>query len=449
MPPQYHEAKLPAAFLRSGRALPTEERHEADLSSQETDWSSDQDTATLGSFNAQAPQPSVVLPPSPLHSDVAESPTEKQPASPSYSAPSQTQIQTGNWNNDPSYSPQELQAILEILEPTSQACPQDGQRPRSRKRRRSKKRPKKLKDSQTSTTCLNGTVNDPPQSEASFLCRDHWLAPAPSASPRPIRTAEQAYPLGDALKEFLFPRNMDRPAPRIPPGLPFPAHLSNPVMDQSAHALEENRYRFRPGRECFHESVIRRWTYPFDVEVCDSCGERKRFLYACTCDTPDWAPYPPSIDLEDENVRARSTVILSKSIQRWIAMGAYTPKEIEKLLDQKVDCLTKAWNQRKEDSPEPSNSSPRPPDPTDSLSLRIWALWAWEHNQGFLPDKNSRVPCRRLGCESCWPAAERAWGSIDAVVNEPYVSPPRIAEYINRPVSNVKILRNLPSYSCL
>lgn len=446
------ERDLPAAQLRSGRARSTNWRDGAASPSHDTDKSSHEDTAILGSFHARTPPPSLMLRRFPLDVNLADSPAGSQPAAPSHPAPSQTNRKTETSNYGPSYFPPGLETILENRTPASQAYPQSPPRGTPRvnrssksQRRRRNGRFKKSKDLQTQTDSPTNAASEVPQGEARFPRRVESLTSA-SASRRPIETAaEQAYPSEETLREFMFPRNMNRPAPRIPPGLPFPAHLSNPVVEQSAHALEENRYRFRPGRECLHESVVRRWTYSFDMEVCDACGERKRFLYTCTCDTPDWSPYSPSFDPEHDDVQARSTVILSKSVQRWIARGAYTHEKIEKLLDQKIDCLTKAWNQRNGQSPEPSVLRPRPPDPTDSLSLGVWALWAWEHDQELQTGERMRRPCRRRACESCWRAADSAWGSIDAVVSEPYVDPPRIAEYINRPISNLKLVRNLPS----
>lgn len=234
---------------------------------------------------------------------------------------------------------------------------------------------------------------------------------------------------------------------------PEPPHRQQPVPEagpsrpRTPRQIRHERYQFRPGTACHHDSILKYWLDEENPDyVCDYCGLPARFLMACTADTPDYSAYD-----SDAEIPRRDISILADWMQEAIRKGEYTSEQVEKLLDQRMAVLTSAARLRREASGPERASRPE--------GLGTFDEWleqtAEEQGQAVnnpSDDANVRTnsssggaPCRRMWCTRCSDQyLERTFGLIDPVVNEPYKEPPQIPEYLNRPISDAEVLSAMP-----
>ncbi|KAJ6133983.1 hypothetical protein N7523_000305 [Penicillium sp. IBT 18751x] len=276
-----------------------------------------------------------------------------------------------------------------------------------------------------------------------------------------------------------------------------------PEMHETPESIRHARYRARPGK-CHHTSVLRYWVNEDAPErVCDTCGGTARFLWSCTADTPDWtdasprsagpssavpaaseyipnvsssldvaankpaSPAPPTNDptltgcrpircaysglaaspglaanvpasigpagtSSATNITGLDITILAEWIQKAITKGEYTPAQVQKLVKQKLQTAYAA----------------RPPTTKEERTVREWLArrpgGESQPDGGIQENTWNAGPCRAFFCPRChWELTERSIGHIDQVANEPYVVPPNIPEYLNRPISDAAVLREM------
>ncbi|OQE27809.1 hypothetical protein PENSTE_c004G08592 [Penicillium steckii] len=217
---------------------------------------------------------------------------------------------------------------------------------------------------------------------------------------------------------------------------------STPIVHSTPEDIRNASYRSRAGPYCNHETFQRYWTSnPIFYLQCErpDCLQPARFLYECTADTAEYSPYVSSIP-------QRAIDILSKWIQKAIAIGHYTEAQVEKLLDQKMEVLESAASLR-EQVPPPSQIFPGGRGlycDEEAYAQRDRRIEA-EKNAAKTKDFSNIQPCRAMYCTMCRPqSADNAWGSIDTVVNEPYEEPLPSPANLYRPVTDGCKLRNLP-----
>ncbi|KAJ5083522.1 hypothetical protein N7456_012949 [Penicillium angulare] len=201
-------------------------------------------------------------------------------------------------------------------------------------------------------------------------------------------------------------------------------------MNTSPEAVRQARYRYRPGKSCQHNVVVRYFAGD-ELLFCDDCGRPNRFLYVCAADTPEFSPFDNPNHLAVPDIS-----ILSPSVQKAAEEGHYTEDQIYQLITQRMGVVTTAKDQQKEFSQSLTSS--------DLLSSFIKKTSTTALNS--LDDINdSHLPCQRRACAACRPNwADRAWQSLNTVLNQEYQDPPRIPEYLNRRPVDVRVARNLP-----
>lgn len=240
------------------------------------------------------------------------------------------------------------------------------------------------------------------------------------------------------LDDYSYPINPDEPTSTPP----RPTYTPGSPED-----IREKRYTPRSGLWCGHETVLRSWNLAGSAK-CQDCGLSTRWLWMCTADTPDHSPFV----LDPEPIR-RDVSILAPWTQQAIARGEYTGAQVEKLLDQKVKVLELAASERRRVAQQ------REKGPAESSEDMVASLSQATDGQQQLancdasaldrfitpspPKRHSHATsCRLLTCADCKPRFfEHAWGGIDAIANEPYIAPPQIPEYLDRPISDASTLR--------
>ncbi|CEJ58166.1 hypothetical protein PMG11_06833 [Penicillium brasilianum] len=227
-----------------------------------------------------------------------------------------------------------------------------------------------------------------------------------------------------------------------------PTIPSRPVYEPgSPEDTREKRYTPRGGAWCGHEAVLRTWSTATSPK-CQHCGNTDRWLWTCIADTPDYSPFSP-----DTEPIIRDVSILAPWVQKAIVRGEYTDAQVTKLLDQKIKVLELSASERRrvtqEGNKQPAGSSKVL---AASLSQAVESQLANDDESTSdktitptLPEKTEpATTCRLLACLACKPRfIEQAWGCINAIINEPYLAPPRIPEYLDRPLSNAATLRNM------
>ncbi|KAJ5585002.1 uncharacterized protein N7459_004802 [Penicillium hispanicum] len=229
-----------------------------------------------------------------------------------------------------------------------------------------------------------------------------------------------------------------RPAPHIPPGLE-----NTPIV------LRYLRYKRYPGLECGHACTLRFFATR-QSQRCKTCGEFQRVLYVCCDDTSDFSghDYDPNAEIR------RELSILPAWTQKAIAEGHYTEAQVEDLLDRRVEVLQRAAKLHKVPSAQLQSNPAQSEDETDTAEENDTEANddnASEYSEDP-DDRYDNGPCHEMRCVACdsgqqW--AERASGSLNAIVNEPYKELPRIPEYLGRPVSSAEVLRRLPDTNWL
>lgn len=217
----------------------------------------------------------------------------------------------------------------------------------------------------------------------------------------------------------------------------------------SPEDTREKRYTPRTGPWCGHETILRSWASATSSK-CQDCGHTARWLWACTADTPDHSPFVPN----PEPI-TRDVSILAPWMQQAIAKGEYSDAQVEKMLDQKVNVLEQAASERRRvaqqerkeptgspdvvgvSPPPASDSQQQPVHPDESASDKVVTP--------IPPETHTRpISCRMLACPNCKPRfLEHAWGRLNAIVNEPYVAPPQIPEYLDRRISDAATLQSM------
>ncbi|KAJ5611859.1 hypothetical protein N7528_008964 [Penicillium herquei] len=212
-------------------------------------------------------------------------------------------------------------------------------------------------------------------------------------------------------------------------------------MTELPEAIRQARYRYRPGSSCQHNQVIRYYSTPDKALLCDECHQPKRLLYACTADTPDFSP----VQYEDQ-MPPRGVEILPAAMQKAIDEGHYTDDQVEKLITAKMDVLASIMFDNDHVLPEKYII---PQEATMRQSTMDWVKFMAEQQDDsddtWDLDAVSPMPCQHRVCASCRPSlAQRAFDSLNAIVNEPYQDLPAIPEYLNRPIVLASVAANLP-----
>ncbi|KAJ5674552.1 uncharacterized protein N7477_004486 [Penicillium maclennaniae] len=142
--------------------------------------------------------------------------------------------------------------------------------------------------------------------------------------------------------------------------------------------------------------------------------------------------------------------ILAEWMQKAITKGAYTPAQVQKLVKQKLQVVECAARDRAVQAERATKTAyaARPPTTEEERTVREWL--ARQPGRESQPDGNIQEnpwnagPCRAFFCPRChWELTERSIGHIDQVANESYVVPPNIPEYLNRPISDAAVLREM------
>jgi hypothetical protein len=226
---------------------------------------------------------------------------------------------------------------------------------------------------------------------------------------------------------------------------------SRPVFTPgSPEDTREKRYSPRAGPWCGHETILRSWASASSSPKCQECRRTARCFWTCTADTPDHSPFEA-----DPEPIIRDISILPSWTQQAIARGEYTEAQIERLLDQKVRVLELAASERRRvarrDDKEPAES---PDAASASLTEAIDNRQQLANDGGSASDEvispcsqvtlSNAAICRYLVCIKCKPRLiEQAWGRINAIVDTPYIAPPEIPEYLDRPISDASALRSM------
>ncbi|KAI2789494.1 hypothetical protein POX_d04986 [Penicillium oxalicum] len=223
--------------------------------------------------------------------------------------------------------------------------------------------------------------------------------------------------------------------------------------------MQEMRYTPRAGLWCGHETVLRSWNIAGSSH-CQFCGRSERWLWTCTADTPDHSPYEQSPEPVSPD---RS--ILAPRIQQAILQGEYTEAQVEIMVGQKLKVLEEAAAARQLASENVSSgrdilvdnalsSEGTHPETAPPMQAAVAQQSSTHNDIGHAVDviasssppdgQASLKACRLLACANCKPRLlEQSWGHIDAVVGEPYVTPPQIPEYQDRPISDATALRQM------
>lgn len=242
----------------------------------------------------------------------------------------------------------------------------------------------------------------------------------------------------DILEEDSFDDLSSFPEPKIPP---------HPVYETgSPEDTREKRYTPRRGAWCGHEAVLRTWPSATSPK-CQHCGNSDRWLWACTADTPDHSPFNP-----DPEPIIRDVSILAPWMQKAIVRGEYTDVQVKKLLDQKIKVLEQSASERRRVAQQGSKKPGSSKVVAASLSQAVDSQLGTDDERASdkvitpsLPETSEPAKtCRLVVCQTCKPRfIEQGWGGINAIVNEPYLAPPQIPEYLDRPISNATTLRNM------
>ncbi|KAJ5184271.1 hypothetical protein N7492_001887 [Penicillium capsulatum] len=163
-------------------------------------------------------------------------------------------------------------------------------------------------------------------------------------------------------------------------------------------------YRFRPGLMCKHDMCRRRYTRGSSYVMCGACDQPSHYLLECVCDTPAFCPFDPSEDPR------REVSILAAWIQRAIHAGHYTPQQVEKLMDQKMDVLREAARMRARIARLRIHLPEVPGVP------RIGILYGERAQEQPIVTTRNHAPCQRKACSRCFRSGiECAWQAIAAV----------------------------------
>jgi hypothetical protein len=135
-------------------------------------------------------------------------------------------------------------------------------------------------------------------------------------------------------------------------------------------------------------------------------------------------------------------------MQKAITKGEYTPAQVQKLVNQKLQVLECVARDRAAQTKRAAEAARAAQSSTKGDKATVHAWLARQTDRESRPNDNvpedpwSGSPCRAVFCIPChWEFTERSLGHIDEVVNEPYAAPPNIPEYLNRPISDANILR--------
>lgn len=222
-------------------------------------------------------------------------------------------------------------------------------------------------------------------------------------------------------------------------------------MPETAEYARQARYRYRPGGRCDHDSVLRFYSTEDRVLCCDGCGEPNRFLYCCAADTTDFSPMDVRRD-----VPTKLEDLFSPEMQRNIAAGHYTEEQVSKLIDQKINVLQQADNDLDKAFAEPRfTSNQEAYNLLQRQSVRDWIAWMRTqegviNDGGIMPhlkEYMTFMPCQIRLCAVCQEhrnMAEKSFGSIDAILNDPGASHMPIPEFLSRPVIPRHTAANYP-----
>ncbi|KAJ5737045.1 uncharacterized protein N7483_002170 [Penicillium malachiteum] len=156
-------------------------------------------------------------------------------------------------------------------------------------------------------------------------------------------------------------------------------------------------------------------------------------------------PTPQTSHLFSMKMRCppRGVEILPVAMQKAIAEGHYTSEQVNKLITAKMDVLASIMFDNDQVIPEQYLI---PQVATMRQSTMDWLKFMIEqHDDDEDLDPLTPMPCQFRACASCRPAlAQRAFDSLNAIVNEPYQALPAIPEYLNRPIVLASVAANLP-----
>ncbi|KAJ5148051.1 hypothetical protein N7526_001403 [Penicillium atrosanguineum] len=156
----------------------------------------------------------------------------------------------------------------------------------------------------------------------------------------------------------------------------------------------------------------------------------------------------PAATSSDTDITGPDISTLAEWMQKAITIGEYTPAQVQKLANQKLQVLECAARDRAAQAERAAKAAyaARPPTTGEGTTVRAWLARQTDresHQGGDIQEGPwNGGPCRAIFCPLChWEFTERSLGHIDQVVNEPYVAPPNIPEYLNRPISDAAVLR--------
>ena len=238
-----------------------------------------------------------------------------------------------------------------------------------------------------------------------------------------------------------------------------------------------------PTREKFQSCTHQQLTRLFDEFGCDKCSICHRrpqlgWLYRCTQDFDNFLPASDFCDVEDNKRFDHDAQLytLSPSVTKAAAEGNYTDNELNMLWKQKIEVRRTI----RQVIPDPSSSaasttsssqhslpasittstirtSESDPDTelsqlTDYIPPSRGPLQPIQEVHDDLEDDHrilpfakttSPPPCNFKVCQACRPIyQQRAWQSINAVLNAAY-KPPPTHEMANRRVSDVNIVKRI------
>lgn len=291
-------------------------------------------------------------------------------------------------------------------------------------------------------TSLPRSASFPAFPQTSYTVNASKEEPEDNSTATPIYDPAQRRRVSDSEVTYVnLSERYRRPSPTPSYGMPHPR--LPPGLTETPEVIRHERYQARPG-QCHHDSILRFWIDESAPDrVCDSCGRFARYLWACNSDTGDWSKIPPQSEFPLQTA-GPDTSILAEWMQKAIARGEYSSEQVQKLVDQKKQVLKCAA----QDRAAPASHEGRPSTAGEQGTAQAWFEQEVNResrpNDGVPEDPSNGGPCRMMFCGQCHGNfVDRSFGHIDRVVNEPYAEPPKIPEYLYRPISDAAILREM------
>ncbi|KAL4883477.1 hypothetical protein BJY04DRAFT_184731 [Aspergillus karnatakaensis] len=192
--------------------------------------------------------------------------------------------------------------------------------------------------------------------------------------------------------------------------------------------------------QCYHGTVTRQWRVA-DYETCDNCGRRPflRWFYLCTEDTTGYM-----------SLGNRNGSFLSSWMTDAILAGEYTDEQERILVEQRLGVLEMCEMERDlaqaslsyHKARLNSNEAGHAASISRAQHLEYYSEAGPSNVISQMPTRPPR--CHYRACHRCDRGLiEKAWLHLDEICSVPNVKPPSTWDLRERPVSEVKHVKNL------